>query len=259
MAQAWSKHKFALDYPLPCFITPTLVEHPDGLLASACLPFGGLPATSSALEISPQVFVPATFEDRPGLYAFVTNLTDSRSIQRPVVLFYETDGKSWSLLTPATFLSSLEQRHQLDLQQQSQAQALLLEDYEDLTQQYNIVHGELAASHCKHVDLAETISRLENAAEQASQHATDQHAQLEAELGAETAKSAAATDKMTKQGQGLIDALWTAAGLRKELAGKTARMLDLDHEMTALRAEAHAAMQAQHAASTALCEIALLS
>lgn len=230
----------------------TLLEHPDGLLASACLPFGGLPATSSALEISRQVFVPATFEERPGLYAFVTNLTDSRLIQRPVALFYETDGKSWSLVTPATFLSSVEQRHQLELQQQSQAQALLLADYEDLTKQYNTVHGELAASHCKHLNLAEHISKLETTAEQASQHASDRHAQLQLDLEAETAKSAAATVKMTKQGQGLIDALWTAAGLRKELAGNNARMLDLNHEITALRAEAHAATQAQHAASTAL-------
>ena len=237
----------------------TLLEHPDGLLASACLPFGGLPAMSSALEISPQVFVPATFKERPGLHAFVINLTDSRKIQRPVALFYETDGCSWSLIAPATFLSTVEQRHQLDLQQQNQAQAMLLTDYEELTkqyeeltEQYHTVRSKLAASQFKHASLAEKISRLEDAAEQASQHTADQSTQLEAEIEAEKAKAAAATEKMTKQGQGLIDALWTAAGLRRELASKDAHILDLKHDITALRSEAHAATQAQHAASAAL-------
>ena len=240
----------------------TLLEHPDGLLASACLPFGGLPAVSSALEISPQVFVPATFKDRPGLYAFVINLTDSRKIQRPVALFYETDGCSWTPTAPATFLSTVEQRHQLDLQQQSQAQLLLLTDYEELTKQYeelteqfNTVRSKLAASQFKHASLAEKISRLEDAAEQASQHTADQNTQLVAEVEAEKAKAAAATEKMTQQGQGLIDALWTAAGLRRELVNKDAHILDLRHEITALRSEAHAATEAQHAASTALQEM----
>ncbi|KAK9827758.1 hypothetical protein WJX74_001063 [Apatococcus lobatus] len=210
---------------------------------------------TSALEISPQVFVPATFEERPGLYAFVTNLTNSRKVQRPVALFYETDGHSWSLIPPANFLSTLQQRHQLDLQQQSKAQSLLQADYQELTGQYDIIHSKLAAQLLKHASLAEKCSRLEDAAhaaEQASQQTADQHAQLNAEIEAEKTKAAAATKKMTNQGQGLIDALWTAAGLRKEVAAKDAHILDLNHEIAALHSEACAATHAKRAASTAL-------
>ncbi|KAK9839920.1 hypothetical protein WJX74_000378 [Apatococcus lobatus] len=71
---------------------------------------------TSALKISLQVFVPATFEERPGLYASVTSLTYLRELQRAVSLFYETDRHSWGLTSPATFLSTVQQR-QPDLQQ----------------------------------------------------------------------------------------------------------------------------------------------
>ena len=245
------------------------VEHPDGLVASQSLRFGKVPESSSIVELSQDVFAPASFGESVGDHTLVTHLTDIRGVQRPVALFYQSSsGHHISLVPPTAFLAEKE-RLQEEMQQSLQHQQFLWSQNEAFSQQLTAAKELLADNVVSHRSLLDQVSRMSRAAAEAASEAERlkeevarlssnraevdaDRSRLEMELAEASTKAASALQQTRSQGKDLVAVLQLTVGLRQELAHQALQLAEAMELNNAIQFEVQAAATKQAITNRAL-------